>query len=214
MSSTYTTTTSATGMPTVDPDISIIRTPAVSVSHEPSSLGASGSPKSPLTIDSTPRNQDTFTKHRPSFFSHSLPSQNPSPPNFSRISPDRVNAPHSPNFVRKSPEMSSVSPSLLRRNSDKPNYIKHRSSEDLKDVLEDNENEENKKIDGTCNCQCHNQTIDIADDESEEKETIAQEDFKLLEDQNLSRLLDKLNDWSFPIFDTWDYGNVLVQVCA
>lgn len=218
MSSTYTTTTSATGMPTVDTDMNILRTPTVSVSHD--SIGSINSPKSPLAAEGSPtRNQEAFTKHRPAFFSNAFPAQNTGSTNMSRISPDRTNAPPSPNFGRRSPERPlAQSPSLIRRNSDKLNYIKHKSKEDLRDVSERNEKENEKEnrdnIDSKCKCQCHEKGTDDDDENAEQNLSEApQDDFVLKSDPQLSKLLDKINDWNFPIFDACNYGNILVQVC-
>lgn len=204
-------------MPTVDPDMNILRTPTVSVSHD--SVGSINSPKSPLAAENSPtRNQEAFSKHRPSFFSNAFPVQNPGSPNMSRISPDRTNAPPSPSFGRRSPERPIPhSPSVIRRNSDKLNYIKRKSKEDLQDVSERNEKENDKekydKTDSSCSCQCHEKHEGEDEDADGDVSEVAPEDFVLKSDPQLSKLLDKINDWNFPIFDACNYGNILVQVC-
>ncbi|EDO43748.1 predicted protein [Nematostella vectensis] len=42
--------------------------------------------------------------------------------------------------------------------------------------------------------------------------SVAPEEFELPRSEELTRLMDKVTDWNFPIFDACEHGNILVQV--
>lgn len=179
MSSTWTTTTSATGMPTLDPDVTVGRTtPVVTFTEHNAVSHANKSPqKSSLAeganITSTKNGpQETYTKHRPACFSHSFPTQ--ASPGLSRkLSPDMAPS-GSPLLQRRSPDRvaatpTSSSPSLLRKSPDRmftsSNVFRRLSKEEtqlVKDALDQAEQEkETEDVVDTvgkskpCDCVCH-----------------------------------------------------------
>lgn len=179
MSSTWTTTTSATGMPTLDPDVTVGRTtPVVTFTEHNTVSHANKSPqKSSLAeganITSTKNGpQETYTKHRPACFSHSFPTQ--ALPGLSRkLSPDMAPS-GSPLLQRRSPDRAaatptSSSPSLLRKSPDRmftsSNVFRRLSKEEtqlVKDALDQAEQEkETEDVVDTvgkskpCDCDCH-----------------------------------------------------------
>lgn len=182
MSSTWTTTTSATGMPTLDPDVTVGRTTPVVTFTEHNNTNtvthANKSPqKSPLAdgpIANTKNGpQETYPKHRPACFSHSFPAQG-SPSLTRKLSPE-VAPSGSPLIPRRSPERgmsspSSSSPNLMRKSPDRmfatSNVFRRLSREEtqlVKDALEQAEQQpeetsssEKEEKSKPCNCDCHN----------------------------------------------------------
>ena len=179
MSSTWTTTTSATGMPTLDADVTVGRTPVVTFTEHNNTNAATHANKSPQksslaegAITNTKNGpQETYAKHRPACFSHSFPAQ--ASPGLSRkLSPDMAPS-GSPLLPRRSPDRSTVSPAssspnLLRKSPDRmfatSNVFRRLSREEtqlVKDALDQAENEEEEKSDESqgkskqCNCECH-----------------------------------------------------------
>lgn len=184
MSSTWTTTTSATGMPTLDPDVTLGRsTPVLTFTDHNNSntatLTIKSSPKSsPLAegaVTSTKNGpQETYAKHRPACFSHSFPAQG-SPVLARKLSPEMAPS-GSPLIPRRSPDRgtvssSSSSPNLLRKSPDRmfasSNVFRRLSREEtqlVKDALEQAEQQPDGKscggsdsnISKPCTCDCHN----------------------------------------------------------
>ena len=180
MSSTWTTTTSATGMPTLDPDVTVGRsTPVVTFSEHNNAntvTHANKSPqKSPLAdgaITNTKNGpQETYAKHRPACFSHSFPAQG-SPSLTRKLSPDLAPS-SSPLIPRRSPERGTSSPvssgNLMRKSPDRmfatSNVFRRLSREEtqlVKDALEqaeqapEEESIEKEEKSVVCNCDCHN----------------------------------------------------------
>ena len=179
MSSTWTTTTSATGMPTLDPDVTVGRTtPVVTFTEHNAVSHANKSPQKSSLSEGALTNtkngpQETYPKHRPACFSHSFPAQ--SSPGLSRkLSPD-IAPSGSPLLPRRSPDRgtatpTSSSPNLLRKSPDRmfasSNVFRRLSKEEtqlVKDALDqaEHEEEEEKKDVETegkckqCNCDCH-----------------------------------------------------------
>ena len=180
MSSTWTTTTSATGMPTLDPDVTVGRTtPVLTFSEHNANTNTSKSlPKpSPLAegaVTNTKNGpQETYAKHRPACFSHSFPAQG-SPGLTRKLSPEMAPS-GSPLIPRRSPERgtsspsSSSSPNLMRKSPDRmfasSNVFRRLSREEtqlVKDALdqaeqqpEENSCSENESSSKPCSCDCH-----------------------------------------------------------
>ena len=178
MSSTWTTTTSATGMPTLDADVTVSRPPVVTFSEHNNTSATTLANKSPQksslaegALTSTKNGpQETYPKHRPACFSHSFPAQ--SSPGLSRkLSPDLAPS-GSPLLPRRSPDRGTASPvsspNMLRRSPDRmfatSNVFRRLSREEtqlVKDALDQAENQEEKKMDENeakskqCKCDCH-----------------------------------------------------------
>lgn len=180
MSSTWTTTTSATGMPTLDPDVTVGRTtPVLTFSEHNANTNTSKSlPKpSPLAegaVTNTKNGpQETYAKHRPACFSHSFPAQG-SPGLTRKLSPEMAPS-GSPLIPRRSPERgtsspSSSSPNLMRKSPDRmfasSNVFRRLSREEtqlVKDALDQAEQQpeeikscsENESSSKPCSCDCH-----------------------------------------------------------
>ncbi|XP_074613483.1 cGMP-inhibited 3',5'-cyclic phosphodiesterase 3A-like [Acropora palmata] len=223
MSSTWTTTTSATGMPTLDPDVTVGRnTPVVTLTEHNNSnvVTANKSPqKSPLAEGAitTTKNgpQETFAKHRPACFSNSFPTQSSpnlirklSPemapsgsPLIPRWSPDRTNSSpiSTPNLMRKSPERMFATSNVFRRLSREETQL-------VKDALVQAENEPEEKnsekdeISTTlCGCDCHHNNSSSTEEETKMNQTTKDSEKKStsLEDKRVlpkSKELDKLLD--------------------
>lgn len=194
MSSTWTTTTSATGMPTLDPDVTLGRsTPVLTFTDHNNSntatLTIKSSPKSsPLAegaVTSTKNGpQETYAKHRPACFSHSFPAQG-SPVLARKLSPEMAPS-GSPLIPRRSPDRgtvssSSSSPNLLRKSPDRmfasSNVFRRLSREEtqlVKDALEQAEQQPDGKscggsdsnISKPCTCDCHNDTSASTEEEN------------------------------------------------
>lgn len=179
MSSTWTTTTSATGMPTLDPDVTVGRTTPVVTFTEHNNTSTvthtnKSSQKSPLAdgaITNTKNGpQETYPKHRPACFSHSFPAQ-ASPSLTRKLSPDMASS-GSPLIPRRSPDRGTSSPvssqSLMRKSPDRmfatSNVFRRLSREEtqlVKDALEQAGHEpEEKSLEkegksALCNIDCH-----------------------------------------------------------
>lgn len=180
MSSTWTTTTSATGMPTLDADVTVGRSPPVVTFTEHNNTNAAThankSPQKSSLSEGALTNtkngpQETYPKHRPAGFSHSFPAQ--ASPGLSRkLSPDLAPS-GSPLLSRRSPDRATVSPAssspnLLRKSPDRmfatSNVFRRLSREEtqlVKDALDQAEHQEEEKSDESeekskqCNCDCH-----------------------------------------------------------
>lgn len=179
MSSTWTTTTSATGMPTLDADVTVSRPPVVTFSEHNNTSVATLASKSPQksslaegALTGTKNGpHETYPKHRPACFSHSFPAQ--ASPGLSRkLSPDLAPS-GSPLLPRRSPDRGtaspvSSSPNLLRKSPDRmfttSNVFRRLSREEtqlVKDALDQAENQEENKSDENevkckqCKCDCH-----------------------------------------------------------
>lgn len=193
MSSTWTTTTSATGMPTLDTDVTVGRTPVVTFTEHNNTNAVTHANKSPQksslaegALTNTKNGpQETYPKHRPACFSHSFPAQ--ASPGLSRkLSPELAPSGQSPLLPRRPPDRggnaspsSSSSPNLLRKSPDRmfatSNVFRRLSKEEtqlVKDALDQAEHQEEKtsveseeKSHKQCNCECH------ANPESTEKES-------------------------------------------
>lgn len=223
MSSTWTTTTSATGMPTLDPDVTVGRnTPVVTLTEHNNSnvVTANKSPqKSPLAEGAitTTKNgpQETFAKHRPACFSNSFPTQSSpnlirklSPemapsgsPLIPRRSPDRTNSSpiSTPNLMRKSPERMFATSNVFRRLSREETQL-------VKDALVQAENEPEEKnsekdeISTTlCGCDCHHNNSSSTEEETKMNQTTKDSEKRSTspEDKRVlpkSKELDKLLD--------------------
>lgn len=179
MSSTWTTTTSATGMPTLDADVTVSRPPVVTFSEHNNTSVSTLANKSPQKSSlaegalTSAKNgpQETYPKHRPACFSHSFPAQ--ASPGLSRkLSPDLAPS-GSPLLPRRSPDRGtaspvSTSPNLLRKSPDRmfatSNVFRRLSREEtqlVKDALDQAENQAETKSDENevkskqCKCDCH-----------------------------------------------------------
>ena len=223
MSSTWTTTTSATGMPTLDHDVTVGRTtPVVTLTEHNNATTvthANKSPqKSPLAegvITNTKNGpQETYAKHRPACFSHSFPAQG-SPSLTRKLSPEMAPS-GSPLISRRSPERgpslpSSSSPNMMRKSPDRmfatSNVFRRLSREEtqlVKDALEQAEvqteekNTEKEEIAKPCNCDCH-KNPSSAEEENKTNQTSkdSEKEPDLTEEKRVlpkSRELDKLLD--------------------
>lgn len=221
MSSTWTTTTSATGMPTLDPDVTVGRnTPVVTFTEHNNSntITANKSPqKSPLAegaITSTKNGpQETIAKHRPTCFSSSIPAQS-SQNMIQKLSPEMAPS-GSPLSPRRSPDRGSSSPvppsNMMRKSPDRmfatSNVFRRLSREEtqlVKDALEQAEHEpEDKNSDKKdesvpCSCECHHNSSSTREENNMNqttkdlgKECNLPEDAKVL---SKSKELDKLLD--------------------
>lgn len=223
MSSTWTTTTSATGMPTLDPDVTVGRPPVVTFTEHNNTNSATHANKSPQkaplaegALTNTKNGpQETYPKHRPAGFSHSFPVQ--ASPGLSRkLSPDLAPS-GSPLLPRRSPDRAtgspaSSSPNLLRKSPDRmfatSNVFRRLSREEtqlVKDALDQAEPVEEKKSDESegkskqCNCDCHTHPPSTEEEESDTNQTSSdppkEPDF--VEENRVlpkSRELDKLLD--------------------
>ena len=242
MSSTWTTTTSATGMPTMDPDVTVTRAPIVTFTehNNPNIVnhGVKAAPKSGLAADaahSNTKNDPQEIKHRPVCFSNSFPSQ-PSPNLSRKLSPE-VAPSASPLIPRRSPEWGTVSPAssspnLLRKSPDRmftSNVFRRLSKEEtqlVKDAIgkaedDDGETKDNKENSSECKCNCHrnhvNSSVKVTEaavdsSSDSEMELSCLEDRVLPKSKELDKLLDQIADWNFPIFDVAKHGNILTQV--
>lgn len=222
MSSTWTTTTSATGMPTLDADVTVSRPPVVTFSEHNNTSAATHANKSPQksslaegALTSTKNGpQETYPKHRPACFSHSFPAQ--ASPGLSRkLSPDLAPS-GSPLLPRRSPDRGtaspvSSSPNMLRRSPDRmfatSNVFRRLSREEtqlVKDALDQAENQEEKKSDESeekskqckCDCHTHSSSTEQEKDTNQTRNDSAKEPDFAEENRVLpkSRELDKLLD--------------------
>ena len=252
MSSTWTTTTSATGMPTVDPDMSVTRSPhtlehsssAVNMplsssprSTSPLIHGCSSSRSSPKPGESPtvivksansikPITQENTPKHRPTYFTNSVPSQLQGSPNIQRKSSPDV-SPSLSLLNRRSSERGTSSPSLLRKSPDRTNAFRRVSKEEaqaVKDAIEnarkeENDNDSDKEL--LCSCKCHqHKSLSEEIEKSNSDKSIESEgdlspteEFELPHSKELDELIDRITEWNFPIFKACEHGNILCQVC-
>ena len=220
MSSTWTTTTSATGMPTLDVDMQLTRAHEFSTCNTNSSPSGTPRSTSPLALGSKTKSessdnspakpvaQEFNSKHRPSLFASTFPP-----------------ASASPNLMRKSPDRQQPPSPVLQKSSDKMTGCFNRklSDEDVKvdkkrieKTYSNNSNSEGKSICEQCDCICHsvgNSSVNKRDPGlGSNNEKTAAEDFELPKNEGLDKILHLITDWNFPIFDACKYGNILCQV--